>query len=212
MMKWPRKLSAHLLPVDIRATGRRHIRLVGVLVAIGFGGWQAAQFDWSEAGVALDQALWTQALKDRPSVSELQAVVPVWREREGASGDRILERVDRNQAAADGSVAVINDVGGEAIPAPVLAKQAASYGPDDALPVEPARFNGLTEGDRLTISTKDGQIYTFEVVSPARAGNAEGVEITIRMTQADGESAPVLHAIRPVAPQHAGQDLSQHEL
>lgn len=201
--------SRRSLSVPAGAIGWRGARVMLLAAAIGIGGWQAAQIGWSDAGRALDQALWTHALEDRATVSELQATVPIWREREGASGDRIVERVDQSHAA-NPNVAVLDEVSGQAIPAPVLAEQAADQTQPSDLQVEPARFSGLTAGDRLTITTTGGKVYTFEVV----AGQSEEKDngSTIRVMLPNRDQGTVLYAIRPVAPEKPTALRSQQEL
>lgn len=175
---------------------------------IGVAGWQASEADWSQARDALDQALWNQALKDRPAITDLSAASAEWRTREGASGDRIVERVAAKSARTTG-VAVIDGISGEAIPTPVLAEQAAERHGPNGLEVEPAAFNGLTAGDRLTITTTEGEVYTFEVVAPDDSGSGNA-EVSIRVTATDG-TTPVRHAIRPVNP-HPSESLTQQDL
>jgi hypothetical protein len=184
------------LSVSAGAIGWRGARLMLLAAAIGVCGWQMAPGGWSDAGRALDQALWTHALEDRATISDLQATVPVWREREGASGDRIVERVDGSHAAKT-NVAVLDEVSGQAIPAPVLAEQAAEQTQPSDLPVKPARFNGLTAGDRLTITTTNGDVYTFEVVAGQSEEEANGS--SIRVTLPNRDHGTVLYGIRPVA-------------
>ncbi|RIA47289.1 hypothetical protein [Dichotomicrobium thermohalophilum] len=188
----------------------RGTRAILLAAAVGFSGWQTAQFEWSEAGRALDQALWTHALEDRATVSDLQAAAPLWREREGASGDKIVERVDPSKPAKS-SVAVLDEVSGHAIPAPVLAEQAAEKSETASLPVKPARFNGLTAGDRLTVTTTSGDVYTFEVVTGQEDITADG-KIAIRVMAPDGDQGPVLYTVRPVTPGEPGALTPQQEL
>jgi len=175
---------------------------------VGVAGWQASEADWSQTTNALDRALWNQALKDRPAITDLSKASPEWRTREGASGDRIVERVAAKSAGTTG-VSVIDGISGEAIPMPVLAEQAAKNHIGNGLNVEPAAFNGLTAGDRLTITTTEGEVYTFEVVAPSDGGSGSA-EVSIRLTATDG-TAPVRHAIRPVNP-HPTETLTQQDL
>ncbi len=181
------------------AAGWRASRMLALAAAIGFGGWQAAQVDWSKAGRALDQALWMHALEDRVVVSDLHSAAPVWRERAGASGDKILERVDGG-TSMEPAIAVLEEVSGQAIPSPVLAEQAVAQKDGAGLAVKPARFNGLTAGDRLTITTTDGETFTFEVVA-AEDGAAVTGNIAIRVGAADEDKGSVLYDIRPVKPE-----------
>lgn len=185
--------------------GWRGARNFLLAAAIGVCGWQAAQFDWSNAGRAIDRALWSKALEDRATVSDLRAAAPVWREREGASGDKIVERVG-SLDAGESSVAVLDEMAGEAMPAPVLAEQAVSTG----FPVEPASFNGLSAGDRLTIKTTGGDVFSFEVVAPA--DDPTGTNIAIQIAEPDGEDGAVLYTIRPVEPDASAALRPQHEL
>ncbi len=193
-----------------RVTGWRGARAMLLAAAIGFGGWQAAQFDWSQAGRALDQALLNHALQDRPAVLELQAAAPVWREREGASGDKIVERVGKVHTA-DPAVAVIDEPSGRTVPQPVLVKQAAQQDDSASPSVKPARFNGLTAGDRLTITTTGGEVYTFEVVA-GRDNVPAHSEMAIRVISPDGNDKTVLYAVRPVAPEEPAAMETQQEL
>jgi len=181
-------------PARDKRTGWRAARVIALAAAIGFGGWQAGQLDWSGADRALDRALWTHALKDRPAATDLHTVTPVWREREGASGDKIVERIDRPRRGVS-NVEVLGEVSGQAIPAPVLAEQAANSA--SALPVEPARFNGLSAGDRLTVTTTGGNVYAFEVVA-ARGDRTRPGDMSIHVITPDDENASALYAIRPV--------------
>lgn len=189
-------------------TGWRGARKMLLAAAIGFGGWQAAQFDWSDTGRVIDQALWSHALEDRATVSDLQAAVPVWREREGASGDKIVERIVSRDAGKS-TVAVLDEMAGKAIPAPVLAEQAAAQ-IAAKFPVEPASFDGLSAGDRLTITTTSGDVFTFEVVTPD-SDPADG-NIAIRIAEPGGEDGAVLYTIRPVAPDASAKLRPQQEL
>jgi len=181
-------------PARDKRTGWRAARVMALTAAIGFGGWQAGQLDWSGADRALDRALWTHALKDRPAATDLDTVTPVWREREGASGDKIVERIDRPRRGVS-DVEVLGEVSGQAIPAPVLAEQAANSA--SALPVEPASFNGLSAGDRLTVTTTGGDVYAFEVVT-ARGDRTRPGDMSIHVITPDDENASALYAIRPV--------------
>jgi len=181
-------------PARDKRTVWRAARVIALAAAIGFGGWQAGQLDWSGADRALDRALWTHALKDRPAATDLHTVTPVWREREGASGDKIVERIDRPRRGVS-NVEVLGEVSGQAIPAPVLAEQAANSA--SALPVEPARFNGLSAGDRLTVTTTGGDVYAFEVVT-ARGDRTRPGDMSIHVITPDDENASALYAIRPV--------------
>jgi hypothetical protein len=136
-----------------------------VVVGIGFAGFGGS--DTKRAFLrSVDQMLWTQALRGSPAVTDLKAVVPVWREREGASGDRIIERVDQRDGAhrrEAAPLAVINMTAGEALPLARLVEQAAK--PQDSRDeVVPANFEGLAAGDRVTVTTTDGNVFTFEVV------------------------------------------------
>jgi hypothetical protein len=189
--------------------GWRGARKMLLAAAIGFGGWQAAQFDWSDVGRDIDQALWSHALEDRATVSDLQAAVPVWREREGASGDKIVERIVSRDAGKS-TVAVLDEMGGEAIPAPVLAEQAAAETATTGFPVEPASFDGLSAGDRLTITTTSGDVFSFEVVTPD-SDPADG-NIAIRIAEPGGEDGSVLYTIRPVEPDASAALRPQQEL
>lgn len=181
--------------------GARHLGLVFLALGIALGGWMSAQFDWSKTmdGLArkMDRTLWTQALKDSPAPADLQALVPVWREREGASGDRILERVGRQRLVSESSVAVLDDVSGEAIPAPVAAEQFAEVS-GEASDVAPVRFDGLTAGDRLTITTANGEVYAFEVVAPEDDASSDSVTVTVRKISPDGEGESVIRSVRPL--------------
>lgn len=192
----------------LSARGQRIGLWFALAALVGVSGWQVSQADWSETGNALDQALWNQALKDRPAITDLSAASAQWRTREGASGDRIVERVTAKSARTTG-VSVIDGISGEAIPTPVLAEQAAEDYAPKGLDVEPAAFNGLTAGDRLTITTTEGEIYTFEVVAPSDSGS-DNAEVSIRVTATDG-TADVRHAIRPVSP-HPSETLEQQDL
>jgi hypothetical protein len=183
-------------PARGQRPGWRAARFIALAAAIGFGGWQAGQIDWSGADRALDRALWTHALKDRPAATDLHTITPVWREREGASGDKIVERIDRPRRGAS-NVEVLGEESGQAIPAPALAEQAANSERASALPVEPARFNGLSAGDRLTVRTTGGDVYAFEVVT-ARGDRTRPGDMTIHVITPDDENASALYAIRPV--------------
>jgi len=194
---------------SLSAFGWRCARLTLVALAIGFGGWQAGQWEWSAPGRALDEALWSHALKDRSAATDLRMATPVWRERKGASGDKIVERVELEDTAPS-AVAVLDDVSGQALSAPVLAEQAAER-KDTALPVKPAHFAGLAAGDRLTITTTSGEIYSFEVVA-ARDETSDRGKIAIRVMTPDGEQGPVLYAVRPAAPGNAANIQPQQDL
>lgn len=203
-------MTPHLRKTAPRAFASRKVCLVLAACAIGLGGWQAAQTAFSGLQRAVDQALWGHALQGSPTVTDLHKALPVWRAREGASGDKILERVDPAQAAQS-RIAVINEVSGQTIPSPELAEQAASYTPQDASHVEPARFNGLTAGDRLTITTTDGQVYKFDVVAPDDSTAGDRAAITIQVEASSSDGAPVLHAV-PVTPHTSAADLAQQDL
>jgi hypothetical protein len=199
MMRGNRKLSA---------CGRSIGLWFALTAVIGVAGWQANGADWSQSTNLLDKALWNQAIKDRPAITDLSAASVEWRTREGASGDRIVERVEAERARKAG-VSVIAGISGETIPAPVLAEQAAEGHAADGLDVEPAAFNGLTEGDRLTITTTEGEVFTFEVVAPNDSSNGNA-EVSIRVAATDSPK-PVRHAIRPVN-LHPAENLAQQEL
>jgi len=192
----------------LSARKRRGSLWLALAAVVGVAGWQAGQADWPQSGYALDKVLWNQALKDRPAVTDLSAASAQWRTREGASGDRIVERFMAKTARTTG-VSVIDGISGEAIPAPVLAEQAAGDYVPKRLDMEPAAFDGLTVGDRLTITTTDGEVYTFEVAAPGDSGSSNA-EVSIRVTATDG-TADMRHAIRPVNP-HPSETLAQHEL
>lgn len=159
-------------------------------------------------GRALDEALWSHALKDRPAATDLRVATPVWREREGASGDKIVERIE-GPRAAQSTVAVLDEVSGQAISAPVLAEQAAQS-QDTVRPMKPASFTGLAAGDRLTITTTGGEIYSFEVA--ARDNTSEHGKIAIRVMTPDGDQGPVLYAVRPAGPKEPEALRSQQDL
>lgn len=206
-----RKTSA----LAAKAGGRR-ARLVFLGVAIGLGGWMSAQFDVSKTmdGFArkMDRTFWTQALKDRPIPTDLRAVAPVWREREGASGDRILERVVQRNRLSESAVAVLDDVGGEAIPAPVVAERAAAETSGEASDVEPVRFDGLTAGDRLTVTTANGEVYAFEVVAPENDASTDKVTVTVRRISPDGEGESVIRSVTPLEDSDEATAEAQREL
>lgn len=206
-----RKISA----LAANAGGRR-ARLVFLGVAIGLGGWMSAQVDMSKTmdGVArkMDRTLWTQALKDSPAPADLRAVAPVWREREGASGDRILERVVQRNRLSETAVAVLDDVGGEAIPAPVAAERAGAEMSGETSDVEPIRFDGLTAGDRLTITTANGEIYAFEVVAPESDASTDSVTVTVRRMSPDGEGESVIRSVTPLKDSDNATAEAQREL
>lgn len=166
--------------------------LLGLVVVawIGFAG--SGGSDAKRAIVrSVDQMLWTQALRDSPAVTDLKAVVPVWREREGASGDRIIERVDQRAGVhrREGApLEVISMTAGEALPLARLVEQAAKP-KDDRENVLPANFEGLAAGDRVTVTTTDGNIFAFEVAP--QAGDHDGVSgerpaVVIRFVTPDG--------------------------
>ncbi|MFP3920951.1 MAG: hypothetical protein ACLFPA_06255 [Dichotomicrobium sp.] len=206
-----RKTSA----LAAKAGGRR-ARLVFLGVAIGLGGWMSAQLDVSKTidGFArkLDRTLWTQALRDSPAPTDLRAVAPLWREREGASGDRILERVAQRKRLSESAVAVLNDVGGEAIPAPVAAERAAVEMSGEASDVEPIRFDGLTAGDRLTITTANGEVYAFEVVAPENDASPDSVTVTVRRISPEGDGESVIHSVTPLKDGDEATAEAQREL
>lgn len=206
----------HLLS-RVKRSGQGALRGRGVVMllmvaAIGFGAGQAAQFGWRDAGDSLDQAMWQQALKDRPAATRLDAASPVWRERKGASGDKIVERIDRTQRV-DAGVAVLDEVGGKVISAQVLAERAATADSDGTLAIQPANFSELTAGDRLTITTGDGQVRAFEIVSETGADARQDDHPTpaVRIIAPAGGGSFVVYAVQPVEPQ-AGALSSQQDL
>lgn len=194
----------------IRPEAVRWRPVIAVLVAgvVGLGGVQFAAHGWTDAKRALassiDRMLWTHALKNRPAVSDLNAAAPVWREREGASGDRIIERVDTREAASRGgapAVSVLDDTGGSALPAAVLAEQAARpEQPADR--VHPASFEGLGEGDRVTITTTAGRVYVFEVIRQGGKGavpETREQRFVLRMLAPEGAAAEAIEReIKPI--------------
>ena len=125
-----------------------------VVAGIGFAGIAGSDAKRTIMG-SVDQMLWTQALKGSPVVTDFEAVVPVWREREGASGDRIIERVDQGDGAhrrEEPPLAVINMTAGEALPPARLVEQAAKT-QESRGDVLPANFQGFAAGDHVTVAT-----------------------------------------------------------
>jgi len=194
---------------DALKIGWPSVRQTLIAAVIGFGGWQAAQTDWPGAGRAMDQILWSHALKDRATVPALGDAAPIWRERTGASGDRIVERVHKS-VAGQSALAVLDGISGKAIPAPVLAEQAAAQMPDADLPLNPASFDGLSAGDRLTITTTDGDVFSFEVVTHDDVSADRGVGM--RVAVPDDSAGVVLYAIRPIESETPAALNPQHEL
>ena len=188
---------------------RSCVGAVSLAVAICFGGWQAAQLDWAESQQALDSALWSHALQERETITDLAAVTPTWREREGASGDKIVERIDQARMS-DAAIAVLGEIGAQALPAPLSAREAAKQ-EGAALSVKPARFNGLGTGDRLTITTTDGDIYSFEVVASQQDAR-DGGSFEICINPVGRDHGTLLYAVRPVAPQSPANMQAQQDL
>jgi len=198
------------MPDRFSAASRRRIRLAVVVAAVAVGGWQIAHTDWSQARQTLDHTLWSHALQDRPAPTDLTSAAPVWREREGASGDRIVERVD-GQSSAETAMAILSDVSGKAVSGHLLAQPGAHFRESEKLRVEPAALDGLSAGDRLTITTTDGRIYTFEIGAPADESVTNGMKITIRFaTSDDGKTA--LHDVTPITPHSGASQSPQQEL
>ena len=195
--------------IDARKTGWPSARKILLAAVIAFGGWQAGQADWSGLGRALDQVFWNQALKDRATVATLEDAAPIWRERTGASGDRIVERVD-NGHLGQSMLAVLDGISGKAIPAPVLAEQAAAQMRDAELPVKPASFDGLSAGDRLTITTTGGDVFSFEVITHDEV--AANRNVGIRVAVPNDSAGMVLYAVRPVEPETLTPRNPQHDL
>ncbi len=187
--------------------------------ALGAGALHAAVSLLPDAMRSLDRMMWAQALGDRPAARDLLDAAPVWRERVGASGDRIIERVAahaRSDRDAGPAIAVLEDVSGQALPQTVLAHQAAEPHVS-ARQVAPASFEALGAGDRLTITTVEGRVFAFEVVAKPDGRtepDAEYGRFVIRMVPSgDGEpeAETVLQQIAPAHP-HPAVDGQQHEL
>jgi len=200
----------------------RAVVSVVLTAVVGIGGLHLLAGGWSEATQnvtrSVDRMLWTQALRGRPAVSDLTAVTPVWREREGASGDRIIERVDargRLPHSTASPVAILGEVGGETLPAAVLAEQAAKPRAAEGS-VLPASFQGLAAGDRVTITTTDGRIYAFEVLTQSESSAvsaADGQRLVIRLDASNGaEGDSVAREVKPIGAQHSDLSQPQQEL
>jgi len=212
---------------ESRLTGRGALRwraVVGVVLTgvVGVGGMFLLSGAWSDARHSVtrsvDRMLWTQALKGHPAATDLSSAAPVWREREGASGDRIIERVDARGSGprhAASSIAVLEQVGGETLPPAMLAEQAAT--PRDAgETIRPASFDGLAAGDRVTITTTDGRVYAFEVLMQGEKGAApatDGQRFVFRMVTRDGgEEDSIVREVKPIGTQQPVASQPQHEL
>lgn len=200
----------------------RTVISVFLTAVVGIGGFHLLAGGWSEATQtvtrSVDRVLWTQALRGSPAVSDLTSVTPVWREREGASGDRIIERVDargRLPHSTASPIAILEQVGGETLPAAVLAEQAAKpRAAEDS--VLPASFEGLTAGDRVTITTTDGRVYAFEVMTQSESSAisaANGQRLVIRLDASSGaKEDSVVRKVKPIGAQHSVVSQPQQEL
>jgi len=197
--------------------------LLAVLLAglVALGGTYLARGGWSDGhgtlARSIDQMFWMHAFQGRPAVMELDAMVPAWREREGASGDRIIERIHRDGERKRGTsskLAVLGDTAAETLAPAVLAEQAAKQQP--AKNIYPAAFDGLGTGDRLTIATKDGRVYAFEVVRPDaqdRSAETATQRIVVRLLNTDDNTnEPIMREIRPLETQRPVASQPQQDL
>jgi len=206
-----------------------HWKPVGAIIAItalSLGIWQVATVGLSNTvrmvQGSIDEILWGHALRTGSATFDFGAPEPLWRERAGASGDLIIERVGYRSRRADEKsppVVVLDRVGARKVPHPILVSEAAaaSGNPDSPGSITPASFEGLTAGDRITIKTKDGRVYAFEVVTP-KDGEADGPEssaqVTIRFSSEqdleDGADTSS-HTIRPVPQRPDGTGLEPQQ-
>lgn len=189
----------------------RTIVAVVLTAGVGIGGLNLLAGGWSQATDTItrsvDRMLWTQALQGSPVATDLTSVTPLWREREGASGDRIIERVDargRWPLSRTSPVAILEQLGGETLPETVLAERAAKpFAAGE--PIYPASFEGLGAGDRVTITTTDGRIYAFEVLTKSEMSGKElsdGNRLVIQLDATDGaEQNSIARTVKPVDPQ-----------
>jgi len=189
-----------------RIASWRGLRRLFLVAAMGFALGQAFQFDWEHASKSLDEAIWKQALKDRPAAAELWDASPVWREREGASGDKILERVDRT-GRVEKQVAVIREMGGNALSSAVIPDRASAA--DDG---KPAMLNALTAGDRLTITAGDGQVQLFEITPADLAAEPHATVLPMRLVVPTRDGTLAIYAVRPLSTQAAGEPTIQQDL
>jgi len=206
-----------------------HWKPVGAIIAIaalGLGIWQVATVGLSNTvrivHGSFDRILWGHALRTGSSTLDFETPGTVWRERAGASGDLIIERVgyrSRHPEETSPSVVVLDRVGARRVPHPILVSEAAAASGETDSPgsVTPASFEGLTAGDRITIRTKDGRSYAFEVVAQkdAEADEPESsARVTIRFSSEqdlqDGADASS-HTIRPVPQRPEGTGLEPQQ-